>query len=290
MMEDRALEPADACQLDLFGLDRMKLGEGYAALSALDLDRAASIFNSLTLDKPDFGDAREGFVMAAAWSDILWEMETRGPQDSAVFLWEKIQSYDFGQWGNGLRKGLIKRLIDLIGNDDGFYVLPDLCLGFLHAELAEYERAEDAFRRLLERHPDDVRIMCRLGNSLFFQKKLSQARHLYAQALLAAPADVDFCAVEDPEVRGLVKECGPIMAPVYAWLRDILPLVDVADISSDDLDHEKALKIYHIITLAEEARGKGNHQVMVEQRRILKKTDPEVLEEYLVKLRMGAVK
>ena len=34
----------------------------YAALARLDLDSAASIFNGLTIEKPDFGDARQGFV------------------------------------------------------------------------------------------------------------------------------------------------------------------------------------------------------------------------------------
>lgn len=289
-MEEDTLDAAHDSQLDLFGLDRIRLGEGYAALARLDLDRAASIFNGLTIENPDFTDAKEGFAMGAAWGDILWELENRSPQDALVFLWEKIQSYDFGQWGSGLRKALIKRLIGMIGDDNQFSVLPNLCLGFLHAELGEYERAENAYRHLLERHPDDMKILCRLANSLFCLKKRSEARHCYTHALLSAPAQVEACDLEDMEVGRIVKECGSVMAPVYGWLRDILPLIDTGDIRPNGPEHQKAVIIYRIITAAEEARRKGDHRIMVEQRRILKETSPEVFEEYLEMLRIGPAK
>jgi hypothetical protein len=80
------------------------------------------------------------------------------------------------------------------------------------------------------------------------------------------------------------------MSPVHGWLRDILPLVDVGGGLSSAPGHEKALTQHRAIHLAEEARRKGNHQEMVEQRRILKETDPEVFEEYLVRLRSLPVK
>jgi hypothetical protein len=119
-MEEHVGVPNEEGQLDLFGLDRMKLGEGCAALARLDLDRAAAIFNALTLENPDFADAKQGYAMAAAWSDNLWELETRGQRDAAVFLWGKVQTCGFGQWGNGLRNAMIRKLAGLIGVRCGF--------------------------------------------------------------------------------------------------------------------------------------------------------------------------
>ena len=283
-MDERNTEPVEEVQLDLFGLDRIKLGEGYAALSRLDLDRAASIFNGLIQGNPDFDDARQGFVMAAAWSDILWESETRGPQAAVAFLWEKIQSSSFGRWGGGLRAALIRKLIGLIGDDARFYVPPVLCLGFLWFELSDFERAEDAYRRLLDKQPNDARLVCRLGNSLFLQGRRSEARRWYAQALLASPHDVAPDELEDAILRSVIKESGVCMAPVYGWLRDALPLVDNVDTQSKDEEHAKALRIYRAVLLAEAARKKREHRDMVEKRRNLKEIAPEVFEEYIARL------
>ena len=283
-METRDVESVGDCQLDLFGLDRIKLGEGYAALARLDLDRAASLFSDLALEKPDFGDATQGYGMAVAWSDILWELETRGPQEAAVFLWEKIQTYAFGQWGSGLRKALIRKLTGLVGDDARFYVPPDLCLGFLFFELADYERSEDAYRRLLEKHPNNVKLMCRLGNSIFLQRRRSEARHYYVQALLTSPHDVKPGELDDAALKSIIKESGVCLAPVYGWLRDVLPLLDSVDVQSKDEEHAKALMIYRAVLLAESARKKRDHRDMVEKRRNLKEIAPEIFKEYIARL------
>lgn len=283
-IEERDEEPAGEAQLDLFGLDRIKLGEGYAALARLDLDRAAAIFNELALGNPDFGDAKQGYAMAAAWSDILWESETRGQQDAGVFLWEKIRTHGFGQWGGGLRKALIGKLIGMIGDDADFYVPPDLCLGLLFFELADYERSEDAYRRLLEKRPNEAALLCRLGNSIFLQRRPSEAGPFYVRALLTSPRDVPSDELEDAELRGIIKECGACLAPVYGWLRGALPLSERSDIQATDEEHAKALAIYGAVLRAESARKKRDHQDMVDKRRALKEIAPEIFGEYIAHL------
>ena len=70
-MEKAVDEEAVEVQLDLFGLERIKLGEGYAALARLDLDKAASIFGDLIRENPGFAEAAEGKSMAVEWSDTL---------------------------------------------------------------------------------------------------------------------------------------------------------------------------------------------------------------------------
>jgi tetratricopeptide (TPR) repeat protein len=268
-------------QLDLFGIDRIKLGEGYAALKQLDLDRAASIFNELILENHDFSDANQGYAMAVEWSDTLWDVETRIHQESATVLWHKIQTYPFGQWGGELRTALIRKTIALIDGDATFYIPPDLCLGYLFLELADYERAEGAYRQLLEKQPNDTKLICRLVNSIFLQKRQSEARHYYAKALLAFPLEAHPNSLEDTEVKDIIKECGVLLAPVYGWLRGVLPLVDIDDIRAMDEEHAKALIIYRSVYLAESARKKRDHQDMVVKRRDLKQLAPEVFEEYI---------
>lgn len=283
-VEELSDEETVECQLDLFGQDRIKLGEGYAALARLDLDKAASIFSGLIMENPDFAEAAEGKAMAMEWSDALWQIESLKPEVAAVSLWERIRSSSFGQWGGGLRKALTKKLIALIGSDHDFYAPPDLCLGYLYYELADYELAENSYRRLLNKHPDDSRFLCRLGNSLFLQKRLSEARRCYTRALLMAPGEIDPMTLEDGELRSIIKEVGPFTAPIHGWLRGALQLLDCSEADPENGEHERALLIYRTISLTEEARRKREHREMVEQRRALKEIAPEVFEEYIARL------
>lgn len=281
MTEERTVEAADDCQLDLFGWERIKLGEGYAALARLELERAAAVFGDLLRQKPDFTDAKEGCAMAMAWGDVLWEMETRSQETAAAFLWERIRSYSFGPWGGDLRKALVRRLIAVAGRDADFYAPPDFCLGVLHLEVGEHERAEASLRGLLQKHPDDARLLLHLGNALFLQRRASEARVFYAKALLGSPAVMGAAGWEDGEVAALIRETGPQMAPVHGWLRGILPMVDVDVQAAVDQGHERTLRVYRALLHAESARMKRDHRGMVEHRRFLKDTAPEILEAYL---------
>lgn len=278
---ESAARAIDCGQLDLFGWERIKLGEGYAALEMLDLEAAAAVFSDLMRQKPGFPDAVQGYAMAVEWGDRLWEMEPLRLETEALALWERIRSYPFGPWGGGLRKALIKKLISVVEQNVDFYVPPDFCLGLFYIETMQYDQAEGALRRLLEKHPNNARLLCLLGNALSLQRRPSEARALYAKALLIAPRDVGAGGLEDGELAAIIREVGPHVAPIHGWLRGVLPMVDITVPSPGDHDHDTALKTYRTLVDAESARKKRDHRRMVEQRRLLKETAPEVLEAYL---------
>jgi tetratricopeptide (TPR) repeat protein len=276
-------EPA-ALQFDLFGQARIKLGDGYASLARLDLDKAASIFGDLIRDNPQFADAADGKTMALEWGDALWGIESLNCEAAALSLWEKIGSSSFGQWGDGLRKALVKRVIELIGANEDFFIPPDLCLGSLHIDVMQYEQAEDSLRKLLEKHPDNARIFCLLGNALLPQRRRSEARGFYAKAFVRSPREAGEAGPNDDELAAIIRREGPYMTPVYGLLEDVLPLVDAAAIVAVDQDHARTLKIYRALSRAEAAREKRDHRKMVEERKVLKELSPEVFEAYITRL------
>lgn len=281
-MEECAIETDG--QLDLFGQERIKLGEGYAALARLEPDKAAAIFGDLVRENPDFADAAEGKAMAIEWGDSLWEIESLKPEAAALSLWDKVRSASFGFWGDGLRKALIRRAIDLIWNTEDFFIPPALCLGFLHFEAGQYEQAERALRKLLEKHPDNIRLLCLLGNSLVLQRRPAEARSLYAKALLRSPGDLDAGAFSDDATAALVRMHGCCLAPIYGWMEGVLPLLDAGQETAHDQEHDRALGIYRVITRAERALKRRDHAGMVEQRKILKELDPEFFAAYLARI------
>jgi tetratricopeptide (TPR) repeat protein len=271
-------------QLDLFGQDRIKLGEGYAALARLDLDKAASIFGDLVRENPQFADAADGKAMALEWGDALWGIESLNSEAAALALWEKVGSSSFGQWGDGLRKALVRRVISLIGKNEDFFIPPGLCLGSLHIEVMQYEQAESSLRKLLEKHPHNARLLCLLGNSLVPQQRRSEARVFYAKAFLRSPREASAEGPNDDELVALIRREGPYMTPVYGLLEEVLPLVDVGATVAVDQYHDQALEIYRSLLRAEAAREKRDHRKMVEERKILKALSPEAFEAYINRL------
>ncbi len=286
-MEELSDEKTVESQLDLFGQDRIKLGEGYAALARLDLDKAASIFGDLIRENPQFADAADGKTMALEWGDVLWGIESLNSEAAALSLWKKVGSSSFDQWGDGLRKALVRRVISLIGNNEDFFIPPDLCLGSLHIEVMQYEQAERSLRKLLEKHPDNARLLCLLGNSLAPQQRRSEARVFYAKAFLRSPREASAGGPNDDELAALIRREGPSMTPVYGFMENVLPLVNIVAPVAVDQDHDQALKIYCSLSRAEAAREKRDHRKMVEERKVLKELSPEVFEAYITRLMLG---
>ncbi|HSB68589.1 MAG TPA: tetratricopeptide repeat protein [Candidatus Methylomirabilis sp.] len=257
-------------QLDLFTWDRVKTGEGFDALARLDFERALAIFESVLSQWPGHPDASAGLQMAAAWDASLKEAESLPGKDAAAFLWERLKSYQFGQCGKALRRGLLQRTVALMEGDCQVFIPPDLCLGRLLFELEEYSKAEAALSLLLENHGPNGRILIWLGNCLFRQGKEDEARFVYAKAFLGAPWEVELDELDDKELLEAIADEDIYSAAVCGWLRRLLPFVDVEVACPHDRKHEESLLVYHAVGGAEQARARGAHEEMVEQRRLLR--------------------
>jgi len=196
----------DDPQLNLFSWDRVKVGGGFNALATLDLAKAVRILEDVLSRWPGHPDASAGLRMALAWDASLKEVEALPRKEAAAAFWERIKAYHFGQGGEPLRQGLIRRAIALVGSDWSFHLPPDACPGRFLFELEEYGQAEVALTRLLERRPFDGRLCVCLGNSLFRQGKQSEARLAYAKAFLVAPGEVEREQIDDRELLNAISE------------------------------------------------------------------------------------
>jgi len=76
----------DDLQLDLFTWDRVKTGEGFRALAALDFEKAKGIFDEVLARWPGHPDASAGFRMAADWSAILTRADALHGEEAIAAL------------------------------------------------------------------------------------------------------------------------------------------------------------------------------------------------------------
>ncbi len=274
----------DELQLDLFTWDRVMVREGFSALARLDFLKAQGTFQDVLARWPGHPDASAGLGMAATWADSLRDVKILQRREAAGLLWERLQSYPFGQSGGELRRTLIQRAITLMEEDADSHISPDSCLGRLYFEMEDYGRAEAAFRRILETQPRDGRLLVWLGNCLFIQRKTSEARVVYARAFLSAPSEVNLEEIEDKELVEAVADEEVYSAAIWGWLRGVLPLIEMEVESPHDRKHENALLVYHTLRCAEKARAKAAYEEMVEQRRLLRKLSPTVFLQYMSRM------
>jgi tetratricopeptide (TPR) repeat protein len=183
-----------------------------------------------------------------------------------------------------LRKRLIRLAIALLDGDPHRYVPPDFCLGRLLLEVEEYDGAARALGQFLDRHGPHGGMMVSLGNCLFRQDKKTEARLWYAKAFLLVPREVERDQIEDSELVQTIADEDVYSAAVRGWLRRTLPLVELKVELPHDRNHAEALLVYHTLIRAEKARAKGDHDAMVEQRRLLKQLAPGVFLEYMGRL------
>ena len=98
----------------------------------------------------------------------------------------------------------------------------------------------------------------------------------YARALLLDPEAISPEAISHQPLAEIIKEYGPSLAPIHAFLQGILPLV--ADVA---LPVTPATTIYKALQQAEQARRDGRHQDMIAARRELKNLSADIFQEYL---------
>ncbi|HAM53767.1 MAG TPA: hypothetical protein DCP92_24885 [Nitrospiraceae bacterium] len=274
----------EGLQLDLFGWERVKTGEGFCALANLDFKKAVIIFEDVLSKWEGHPDASTGLRMAVEWDNALAEIEGLPKDNAVIFLWERVRSYTFGQWGGAFRTALIKRGIVLLEDGDSLHIPVDLYLGALYLEIEDYGKAEQAYRRFIERHSADGRTLVCLGNCLWRQGRKGEARATYTKALLVSPWEVRLEEIDDKELVAAVAEEDIYLAAVYGWLRRVLPLVAVEVDTPHDSNHGWSSLVYQTLRRAEKARERGDHEGMVEQRRLLKEAAPAVFLEYMGRL------
>ena len=272
-----------AIQLDLFSWDRVKIGEGFEALSRLDFEGAIAIFEDMLLSIPEHPSATRGVELATDWERILRQFGDLKENNAIASFWDHIKRYPFGR-GKGtqlFKTSLTKMLIRHINGDTSFYAPPDLCAGYLFLKTGSYKEAENALKKLINNHPFDGRLLGYLGDALWMQGRKTEARSIYTKAILISPSKVSLEDLKDIELIEFIEDEGIDMTPVYGWLKGILPLVELETEKHQEIKHSDTLKVYSLLACAENARRQGNHQKMISYRKKLKKKSPHVFNEYM---------
>lgn len=269
-------------QLSLFQWDLLAVGSGYEALAELDFVEAEKRFLSVLKPLPDHPQASAGLRELHYWRDRYLKADSLPAEQAAIMLWQEMQltSFPAGRHHATLRRRLLQHVYDLLADRPGFFHPPDLCLGHLLLQLDRHRAAEANLRPLAAKHPGTSRLHFLLAETLWRQGRHELAAPAYARALLTNPEDTGTLVISHRELAACIEEHGPALAPIYAFFRGILPLIEPPQ-SSIDGD----IRSYLLLRSVELARRNRDHQALVDGRRALKETAPEIFEDYLSWLR-----
>ncbi len=276
------MQDEDEPQLDLFAWDAIKIGKGYEYLEELDFEKALNFFDEVLCAAPNNIRANRAEALASYWRDVFLKLKSLEGDEALKYLWKEIKKYPFEK-GYGLKNfkaTLCGKLVLLMEEDPLIFIPPDLCVGNVYMNVNDCVRAEEAFRKLLDRYPEDGRIEDWLATALFVQGKESEARMIYARHLLRNPEGINLEEMKDVELLELINETGLEMAPAVGWLRRLLPLLDT-EMEAPGIEQKGGREAYCLLYEAEKARRSGNHSHMVERRRLLKEKFPDIFEMYM---------
>lgn len=265
-------------QLNLFQWDLLEAGHGSACLARLAFDQAREHFARVLEARPAHALAASGLQAVDYWEAVFRKLATLQGEKAVAFFWKRLRAFAFGDSENEreLRRNLLRRLQALMEQGEISYLAPDLCGGYLSLLLGDYVAAENQLRELIESVPGEALLYGYLADSLWMQGRRELANGVYAAALLLDPERLAGHAVCNRQVAAIVTEYGAALAPVYGYMRGVLPLVE-----QECVEETEATRIYEALRRAEQAKHRGDFSTMVAARRDLQRLAPELFAEYM---------
>lgn len=271
-------------QLSLFSQKSDTMAKGFSKMTEFNFGEAAQIFHAI---KESYIDTEPEIEAALAclhdWRQIFEELIYMQPSESILFLFDKIQGYNFFKgWGfKKFQSALLIHLIGLMEEQGRFYINKSAALSDLYEQIGNLEKAEKKLLDRLSSHPVDNHARFRLARLLWNSNLKGEAKRHYALSLLYDPQTLLYNFLECDNTAALISEFGPEMAPAYGWVKSIYPLHCVPDdITPVSENHSVALECYRLLRRAERS-SKNNHlDACVEYRKALKERAPKFYEAY----------
>lgn len=266
----------------------MQVGEGHAALEALELERAEAIFSETLERFPDTVDAACGMRITRFWQQVRAEADSLDTVKRVAQLWQALIEVrgDRDRWTARLEQTLLEQMVTELELSGVTWATEEVCPGRLLLEAGEERRAETWLRRALKREPGHGALLGYLGDALWELDKPVAARISYARALVIDPQRVVVHHLRDLKLRSLVEQRGPGLAPVFGWIAGLLPLLDAAELGAARTAEQQ---IYRRILAAETARRGNDHDRKISERLWLREHAPEVLSAYMERIESGTI-
>jgi len=277
-------------QLPLFDWPVMVMGEGYRKLAAFHFDEAEKHFNDvLQVEQGEEDEARQALHACKYWR-VIFEVHKENPDNySTGKLYKEVRQYDFENVPGllQLKNALLEYIAGQMLSNNRFYIDgPENESVFdILIELRLNRKAESVILQQIEKDPDDVQFRYSRAQIQWLSKQKGEAKKNYARGLLLNPCRIPSHRILYKQLLTLIDDVGPEMAPLFGWVRKVLPLIHIRE----NLDfcsgsHRRAIDCYRLLWSADKALQNRDFEACYRYRKKLKAEVPELYDEYFALL------
>jgi tetratricopeptide (TPR) repeat protein len=253
------LDPYAPVQLGLFTPDRNEAEVAFAALDALDFERAERLFRGMLERDAASSEATHGLAAADHWRSVLAPIEQAGPVERAQAAWCAVRECPPMLITRNLRRRMLVEVLELLEVQAEVMPAPDLCAGEVLLQLGRIASARAWFEWAARREPDVARVHLLRGDALWAADSIGEARSCYSRGMFLDPTLERWRSVAWPELARRVREVGG---------------------AATALDPAIA-EVWRALAEADAARRQGRHDDMVRLRFRLRELDPDVFATYM---------
>jgi hypothetical protein len=262
--------------------DNEALEKGYRCLDTLELSEAAIYFKEALVTAISEMDCQQLITACEYWQPRIEYSSADGGnrQEKISALLADYRHFSFSRQMDHFKKALLTHTVNLFFKQAGID-LNNLEVAFdLLIEAGDFQKAEELASFPISQHPDP-QLLYMLAQAQWLDHKRTEANNNYVMLLLCYPQKTILKRIENKKLCELVVEYGAAFAPVYGWLRNVVPyFLPPEKVEIYDDDHRKALECYCLIRDANKALGKNDTNSSTLYRKKLKLLMPSLFHEY----------
>ncbi len=264
--------------------DNIPLETGYRCMNALHFGEAIVQFNEAAKQT----NSEYHHIQSAIETCNFWKskMDTTEICTATIsLLLEDFIGYPFPSLMIVLKKTLLLYICELLKNTEDYH-LGNIETAFdLLIAMHHFQEAEELISTCMILHPEQYKLFYYLAQAQWHKMNKRDSRINYAKALLHFPDKKILERIEPEELKEIIHYHGIAMAPAYACIAEILPLISLGnEMTFIDAEHQIAIKSYKLLAQTFRAEQNADLGLRIEYRKQLKEHCPDLFNAYFHKI------
>lgn len=266
--------------------DNVALESGYRYMSQLKLAEAIGYFKeAMQLPFCDKAITQDSIDACIFWQPLIEKGQERDT-DFVARLLSEYTRFSFTPSMIGLRKAILNYFVEYLSYEPYMNVTAMESAFDLLLKMKDFPAAESMVMKYIDRYPENTCLFYFLAQAQGRNGNKASATENYILALLYQPAETYLPRIENLTLQTLIHSHGPAMAPLYAWIQELVPAISVINnVVTINEEHALAIRSLELLRHAIKAQEDEDRSSLINYRKQLKSENPELYATYFSRLK-----